>query len=277
MLVNINGHFIPREQAGLSINDGGFLYGDTLFETFKAQGSRIQLMHEHLDRLELSASLLNFPCPREQIETALWQMADGLTAPVSRVRLTLSRGNCSTFALPVAEQGWFMITAAEARDTTADERERGAACILAPNRRSNPLSHLPQMKRGNHADCLYAADFARQKGAREALFIDERQQVLEGSSSNVFALCNGKLITAPLGGLILGGIMRQQLFGAATELGIITVERDLTLDEIHTAEEAFLSNSMIELLPIESIDGHRLNRGTTWEALLQTVRQRVGV
>lgn len=277
MLVNINGRFIPQEQAGLSINDGGFLYGDTLFETFKARGNRILLMHEHLDRLELSARLLNFPCSRERIETALRQMADGLTASVSRVRLTLSRGDCSSFALPEAEQVWFMLTAVETNEPTTEERERGAACILAPNRRSNPLNHLPQMKRGNHADCLYAADYARQKGAREALFIDKKQQVLEGSSSNIFALCDGKLITPPLGSLILGGVMRQQLFGAATELGIVAIEQNLTLEEICAAEEAFLSNSLVELLPIGSIDGRPLKRGTTWKDLLQTTRQRIGI
>ena len=277
MLVNLNGHFIPREQAGLSINDCGFLYGDTLFETFKAYGNRILLMHEHLDRLELSASLLDFPYQRDRIETALRQMANGLTSPVSRLRLTLSRGDCSGFALPDDEQGWFLLTATETKEPTPEERNKGAACVLSPNRRSNPLCHLPQMKRGNHADCLYAADHARKHGAREALFIDEKQQVLEGSSSNVFALCDGKLVTPPLGSLVLGGIMRQQLFGAATELGIVVEERSLTLGEIYGAEEAFLSNSLIDLLPINSLAGQQLKRGVLWKELLQTTRQRIGL
>jgi branched-subunit amino acid aminotransferase/4-amino-4-deoxychorismate lyase len=276
MLVNLNGRFIPREQAGLSINDGGFLYGDTLFETFKAHGRRILLMHEHLDRLELSARLLNFPCARPRLETALRQMAQGLSAEVSRLRLTLSRGDCRGLALPDPEQGWFLLTALKSDEPTSEQRTAGAACILAPNRRSNPLSHLPQMKRGNHADCLYAADYARNKGAREALFIDERQQVLEGCSSNLFALCDGKLATPPLGSLVLGGVMRQQLFGAAAELGIVVVERKLSLDELFTAEEAFLSNSLIDLLPIDSIEGRRLKRGECWKELLRTTRQRIG-
>ncbi|HKJ05814.1 MAG TPA: aminotransferase class IV [Geopsychrobacteraceae bacterium] len=277
MLVNVNGRFIPCEQASLSINDAGFLYGDTLFETLKARENRILLMHEHLDRLELSARRLNFPCPREQIETALRQMAAGLTASVSRLRLTLSRGSCSGFRLPETEQGWFLLTAVDAKEQTTMDRERGATCVLAPNRRSNPLSHLPQMKRGNHADCLYAADYARQKGAREALFVDEDQQVLEGSSSNIFALCDGKLITPPLGFLILGGVMRQQLFGAATELGVVVVERNLPLKELYEAEEVFLCNSLIELLPIDTIDGRKIKRGTFWRELLQTSQQRIGV
>lgn len=277
MLVNLNGQFIPREQATLSITDSGFLYGDTLFETIKAHGKKILLLHEHLDRLELSARLLNFPFPRERIETALRQLADGLTDPITRIRLTLSRGDTTGFALPAPGNDWFLITATATAEPSMEERQAGAECVLAPNRRSNPLNHLPQMKRGNHADCLYAADYARGKGAREALFIDENRQILEGSSCNVFAFSDGTLVTPPLGELILGGIMRQQIFGAATELGIPVVERNLLLDEIFDADEAFLSNSMIDLMPIGSIDRRSLRRGKTWESLLETVRQRIGI
>jgi len=277
MLVNINGQFVPHEQASLSINDAGFLYGDTLFETLKARENRILLMHEHLDRLELSARLLNFPCPRERIETTLRQLAAGLKAETSRLRLTLSRGDCSGFILPEKESGWFMLTAVEISELENNERESGAITVLAPNRRSNPLSHLPQMKRGNHADCLYAADYARQKGARESLFIDDQGSVLEGSSSNIFAFCEGKLTTPPLGHMILGGIMRQQLFGTATELGLVVEERNFSLNELLEAEEVFLSNSLVELLPIDSIANRKVRRGSIWRDLLKTNRQRMGI
>lgn len=275
MLVNINGRFIPREEATLSINDGGFLYGDTLFETLKVYGQRVLLMHEHLDRLEQSARLLKFPCPRERIETALRQMADGLTAPVSRLRLTLSRGSCSGFSIPEADHGWFLLTATDATEPTDDERNAGASCVLAPNRRSNPLNHLPQMKRGNHADCLYAADYARCKDAGEALFVDDDQYLLEGSYSNIFALHKDKLVTPPLGSLVLEGVMRREIFGAAAEMGISTVERDLHLSTVFDAEEAFLTNSMVEIMPIDVIEGRALRRGDVWRELLPTIRQRI--
>lgn len=277
MLVNINGRFIPCEQANLSISDGGFLYGDTLFETFKAHGPRVLLMHEHLDRLELSARLLNFPCPREQIETALRPMANALTSPVSRLRLTLSRGPSTGAFLPPLDAGWFLLTAVEAHEPGTDERLQGASCVLAPNLRCNPLSHLPQMKRGNYADCLYAADYARKKGAREAIFVDTDGCILEGSCSNIFAMRHGELLTPPLGNLVLGGILRQQIFGAATELGIVTAEREMNLDELLTAEEVFLCNSMIDILPLANIADRPLQRGTTWKELLHTLQQRIGI
>ncbi|NIQ95771.1 MAG: aminotransferase, partial [Desulfuromonadales bacterium] len=75
------------------------------------------------------------------------------------------------------------------------KRRQGVACCLAPNRRVNPLSHLPQMKRGNYADCLYAARHARSLGCREALFLDEKHGLLEGATSNLFVVKNGVLRT----------------------------------------------------------------------------------
>lgn len=275
MLVSLNGTFIPHEDAQLSITDGGFLYGDTLFETLKAQGTRILLLNEHLDRLQLSARLLNFPCDRQRIETACQQLAAALTAPLSRIRLTLSRGSHQRLALPGKEKGWFLLTATEMSEITTEERQAGAICVLAPNQRVNPLDHLPQMKRGNYVDCLYAADYARQQGAREALFIDPDGFLQEGSTSNLFALLDDRLVTPPIDKTILAGIMRREVIDAATELGILVVERKLHMEEVTTAEEVFLSNSLIDVFPVSSIDGQSVRRGSCWEMILKTVQLRI--
>jgi branched-chain amino acid aminotransferase len=275
MLVCLNGRFIPREDAMLSINDGGFLFGDTLFETLKAKERKILLPQEHLDRLEHSANLLNFPCDRPGIETALQQLADALTATRSRIRLTLSRGNHSSLSFPTKENGWFLLTAAPFEEICEEERNAGATCVLAPHRRVNPLCHLPQMKRGNYADCLYAADYARRQGAREALFVEPDGAILEGAASNIFALIDDNLVTSPLGSLVLDGIMRRQVIAAATELGLRVKERELLLAELSGAEEAFLCNSLIDLLPVASIAGQTLARGEAWREILKTVRMRI--
>lgn len=275
MLVCINGTFIPHEDARLPVQDGAFLFGDSLFETLKAHGKKILLPHEHLDRLELSAKLLGFPCNREKLELSLRQLASCLTAPVSRIRLALSRGSHNGLEFPAAENGWYLLTASPMEETTDQQREQGASCISAPNRRVNPLSHLPQMKRGNYADCLYAADYARQKGAREALFFDEQGQVLEGATTNIFAQLGHKLVTPPTGHAVLAGVMRRQVIDAATELGIITVERALTKAELFDAEEVFITNSLIDILPISSLDGRAIGQGTNWKYLYETLRMRI--
>ena len=275
MLVCLNGTFIPHEEAKLPINDGGFLYGDTLFETLKARGKKILLSAEHLDRLELSAKLLNFACPRRQIETSLQQLENALSAPVSRIRLTLSRGSCRGLRFPQTSEGYFLLTATPLTELSAEERKLGANCVLAPNQRVNPLDHLPQMKRGNYADCLYAANYAHGKGVREALFVDPAGHLLEGATSNLFAIIEQRLVTPPTDKIVLAGVMRRQIIDTAAELGITVVERRLQLEEIFTAEEAFLSNSLIDILPISAIAGNPVARGERWKIISKTLRMRI--
>ncbi len=273
LLVSLNGRFIPREDARLPLNDSGLLYGDTLFETLRAQRNRLQLPQEHLDRLCLSARLLDFPCERPRLEAALAQMAAVLTAEVSRLRLTLGRGTAQGFCLADGHDSWFMLSAVAANPPTQSEREAGAACVLAPNSRSNPLDHLPQMKRGNHADCLYAADFARRHKAREALFV-EQGLVIEGSSSNLFALYAERLYTPPLGTLVLAGVTRRALMSTAIEYGLQVIEEAPPLTRLLEADEIWLSNAMVELLPVSSIAGQAVKRGTLWREIYSLYKQR---
>jgi len=274
VLICLNGAFLSHKEV-ISINDGSFLFGDTLFETIKAQGQKILLLPQHLDRLEQSAQLLDFPCDRQKIEASLQQMSTALKSPASRIRLTLSRGDFTGLAWPPPEQSQFIITATEYSEFTADERRAGAECTVAPNQRINPVSHLPQMKRGNYADCLYAANYALQSGAREALFVDQNQNMLEGSTSNLFAIINDRLITPPTGTLVLDGIIRQQVIDTAAELGILVAERELPFTELMQAEEVFLTNSLIDILPVASIDGHIVRRGDYWKSLLKTLWMRI--
>lgn len=273
MLVNFNGRFIPREQATIALNDSALLYGDSLFETFRADRKKIQLLSEHLDRLCLSARLLDFPCDRAALEKALAQMENALTWPHSRLRLTLGRGPAHGFQLADGSASWFCLTATEAHPPTETDRETGAACVTAPNRRSNPLDHLPQMKRGNHADCLYAADLARKKGAREALFVEEGCYI-EGATSNLFALFDDRLHTPPIDRLVLAGVTRREILAAAIEYGLHVTEKALPLGDLLQADEIWLCNAMIELLPVVSIDGRNVKRGTRWREIHTLYKQR---
>jgi branched-subunit amino acid aminotransferase/4-amino-4-deoxychorismate lyase len=267
MIINLDGAFVSPKEACLPLDDGAVLFGDTLFETLKARDGRIRFLEAHLDRIELSTRLLAFPLDREKIRETLLAVADRLEAPVSRLRLTITRGSFAGLELPPAVRGHFFILARPYVEPTASERATGAACLVAPNRRVNPLSHLPQMKRGNYVDCLYAADFARRRGAREALFVSAEGCVLEGATSNLFALQDDTLVTPPAGELVLAGIMRRQVLGAAAGLGLQVEERDVRLDELFAADEVFLTNSLIDLLPVSQIEGRPLRRGTLTERL----------
>jgi branched-subunit amino acid aminotransferase/4-amino-4-deoxychorismate lyase len=267
MIVNLNGTFMTGAEARLPITDGAVLFGDTLFETLKAHGTTIRFLQQHLDRIEQACGLLDMPFQRRPVIDALLATAARLSAPCSRLRLTVSRGPFTSLAFPAPELGHFFVTATPYAEPSADERRRGAHCVFAPNRRVNPLSHLPQMKRGNYADCLYAANFARERGAREALFVNAAGEVLEGATSNLFILQGDTLVTPPAGKLVLGGVLRQQVLQAAYALGMATEERNISAEELLAADEAFLSNALIDLLPITSIENHSISQGQVSQAL----------
>ncbi|MBW6509398.1 MAG: aminotransferase class IV [Desulfuromonadales bacterium] len=275
MLVCFNGQFIPQEEARVAVNDGAFLYGDSLFETIKARRQQILFRDQHLERIERSAQLLEFPCPRAQIESACDELSERLTAPVSRIRLTLSRGPYQGLLYPAAGQSWFLLTATPYDESNERRHEQGISCCLAPNQRVNPFSHLPQCKHGNYADCLYARNHAHRQQADEALFIDHRGNLLEGATSNIFAVIDNQLVTPPLGNLVLNGIMRQQVIESAKELGMPCIERPLSLPEAMSASEVFTCNSLIDLVPVNEIAGKTINRGEYWKDLDKCISLRI--
>ncbi|MBE0597449.1 MAG: aminotransferase class IV [Desulfuromonadales bacterium] len=273
MIINLNGQFVEPAEATWPLEDGARLYGDTLFETMLARGERIVALDAHLDRLQLSAHLLGFPCDRGRLEAACRETAARLRTPTSRLRLTLSRGPFSGLAFPPADAGHFALSARPYEEPTEVERAAGVVCLLAPNRRVNPLSHLPQMKRGNYADCLYAANAVRARGAREALFCEPDGRLLEGATSNLFVLLDGRLLTPPAGDLVLAGTMRRRVLQAAAAAGIPTEDSDLPLEQLWRAQEAFLTNALLGLLPIASLEGRPIGRGDRWRQLQAVVSQ----
>lgn len=272
MIAFLDNRLVPAAEAVLPIEDGALRFGDSLFETLRAKGGRIHFLEEHLDRIEQSANLLAFPCDRAAARSALELCARTLAAPVARLRLTLTRGNYPGVQLPPPSQsGRLLVTAAPYTPPPLAEGEAGVRCVLAPNQRVNPLSHLPQMKRGNYSDCLYAADHARRQGAGEALFCDPAGHLLEGATSNLFAIVDGILLTPPAGELVLAGILRRQVLLAASRLGLPWRETPLPLQQLPAASEVFLSNSLIGLLPVARIGNTALQPGQTWQRLLAVV------
>jgi branched-chain amino acid aminotransferase len=261
MILNLDGEFVDPNRAGLPLNDGAVLFGDSLFETLKSRAGRIHFLDDHLDRLKLSAELLEFPLDADRIRQSLLETANRLDAPAARLRLTITRGSHAGIEFPPGGQGRFFISAGLYQELSKEDREAGAACVFAPNRRVNPLSHLPQMKRGSYADCLYAANHAKRRGAREALFRTDDNLVLEGATSNLFIRQNDTLLTPPAGELVLAGIMRRQVLQAAKSLGLLAEERPITVEELFTADEVFLTNALIDTLPVARVEGRPLRRG----------------
>lgn len=273
MICNHNGRFIDPDDKIATGQDGTWLYGDSLFETMKAKNGDILFLQQHLERLETSAKRIDFPCNRPKINEALDASMQQAGKETCRIRLTISRGPFASIELPAPEKGHFFIQVSPANEPPEDEQRDGVRCVLAPNRRVNPLSHFPQMKRGNYADCLYAANYARSKNAREALFISNKGLLLEGATSNIFLMRDETLITPTLGELVLRGIIRDQILELADEWGMRIETRDTMMDELFSADEVFITNSLIDVLPVAEIDGRSINKGPLTQKFLSALKK----
>jgi len=270
----LEGAWQRADQPLLSPVDGGWLFGDSLFETLLVRGGRPLLLKLHLDRLELSARLSTIPFDRPGTEQLLTAALEQAPWPTARLRLTLSRGPVQGLTFPAggAEP---LLTLAPYTEPTLEQRAAGWRAVSAPNLRVNPLSHLPQMKRGNYADCLYAFNHARRCGANEALFFTPENRVLEGSISNLFLLRGDRLLTPHLGGLVLAGVIRSRLLQLAGVSGLQAGEAELTEMELFEADELLLCNSLLLVMPLAELDGRPLPRGERWRELLAALEAEI--
>ncbi|GAB4564302.1 MAG: branched chain amino acid--2-keto-4-methylthiobutyrate aminotransferase [Geothermobacteraceae bacterium] len=250
-------------------DQAALLYGDSLFETIRLDQGRLIWLDDHLDRIENHARLAGIPFDRRQALADLNLLAANSPWPVARVRLTAGSGRLDARLKPT--EGLQFASAAPYAPPAADQYRQGVTCVIAQNRRINPVSHLPQMKRGNYADCLAARRQALQEGAFEALFVDAEGNLLEGSISNIFALIDDILLTPPTGNIILPGIARARVLRAAQTIGLRTLEHPLHRDLLPHLQGLQLSNSLFGLLPVRAINGTDLPVSGWSEKLLQAL------
>ncbi len=254
---------VDADQAAL-------LYGDSLFETIRAHGRELCWLADHLDRIESGCRLSGIPFDRRQAEEDLALLASALPWPDARVRLTAGGGPVGPDLRP--QGGLQFATAVPYSPPASSLVHRGVRCVFAPNRRVNSVSHLPQMKRGNYADCLYARRHALACDAFEAIFTEPDGTLLEGSISNIFLLLDGMLLTPPAGNLVLPGVTRARVLQAARQLGLPTREQPLHPDHLAQTEEVFLTSSLFGLLPVAEIDGRHFSPGP----VARRIRQLLG-
>ncbi len=245
----VNGALLPPEQAAISPLDRGFLYGEGLFETMRAYRGRVFRLSQHLDRLFAGADELDLtPPPRDDITKAVEESLTAGGLAEASVRLTVTPGidgDSPTLVVLV-------------RPLALPPRERyqqGCLAVSVPAAQVATTA-LRRVKSLNYLDNLLAQRAAVQKGAHEAILVDPDGCVVEGAMRNLFAVIDGALVTPPLARGFLPGITRATVLEIAQQQSLPCAERDLPLTELYTADEAFLTSSLAEILPIASVDAH---------------------
>jgi len=271
-IVYINSSLLPLSQARLSPFDYGFLYGYGLFETMRAYSRRIFHLEKHLARLSHSAQFLGIDLKSiPNLEEALYDTIRANNLSDARIRLTLSGGegeaapNLHTLKTPT-----LFIVARSYTPHPSQIYEQGFKAIMSHIRR-NTQSPTSTMKSLNYLDNLLARQEAKSAGADEAILLNEHGLIAEGSASNIFIITGNTLLTPSEDSGILPGITREVVLGLAPHLGIDAIERKMSPEELSQAEEAFLTNSLIEIMPLTQVNGQKIGSGRAGERTLQFI------
>jgi branched-subunit amino acid aminotransferase/4-amino-4-deoxychorismate lyase len=263
--VYLNGEFVSDSEARIPATDRGLLHGRGLFETFRVRRRQpVYRLDQHLERMRTGAEFLGItPVPsRDSVEPVVRDLVDRCELDVARVRMTLTAGREGGRGASLLIQAW------AATEYSRELYEVGASAETATVRR-NETSPLCRIKSLNCLDNLLARDAARQAGANEALLLNTRGLVAEGSVSNVFVVRDRQLITPPVKDGVLPGVTRAAVLDIAREAGVEVAEVSIHLDDIAGADEAFLTNAVAGVLPLTSVNGVSIGQGKPGELTLR--------
>ena len=261
-IVYLNGSLVPLSQARLSPLDHGFLYGYGLFETMRAYSGHIFRLEAHLARLRRAAGALGMNLDSlPDLGKALHDTLDANHLTDARIRLTLSGGQGEPIPdITTCPEPTVLITA---RDYTPhpDSVYREGFRVIVSSIRRNTRSPVSGLKSLSYLDNLLARREAKSAGAHEAIMLNEQGFVAEGSTSNIFLVSGNTLFTPGEDSGILPGVTRGVVLELARSARIEAIEKKVALEELAAADEAFCTNSLIEIMPITRIDERAIGPG----------------
>ena len=271
LLVYIDGSLLPREEAKVSVFDSVVQGGDAVWEGLRVYNGRILSLDAHLDRLLDSAKAMAFADIPEvpAIKDALFRTlkANGMRDQ-THVRLTLTRGRKTTSGMDprLNVYGPTLIVLAEWKKPVY--AETGIRLITSSVRRNTPQCLDSKIHHNNLINNILAKVQANLAGVDDALMLDIHGFVSETNATNVFAVKRGALFT-PHADSCLPGITRATVLDLARERGIPAAERNVSVAEVHAADEVFTTGTMGELSPVLEVDGRVIGDGTVGQITQQ--------
>jgi branched-chain amino acid aminotransferase len=262
----MNGEFVAWDDANVHVLSHALHYGSAVFEGIRAyatpRGPAVFRHREHLERFRLSATLydLEVPYSVDEIREATCELIsrNGLEACYIRPLAMRGYGEMGLYAhsvpidVIVATWPWGSYLGEEGKRS-------GIRAKVSTWRRISPDSLIPQAKAaGQYLNSILAKSETAKAGYDEAILLDHRGVVCEGSGENIFVVREGVLCTPPHTASILDGITRRSVIQIARDLGYAVAERDIARSELYMAEEIFLTGTAAELVPVREIDDHPL-------------------
>ncbi|MCP8615556.1 D-amino-acid transaminase [Salirhabdus salicampi] len=271
MFVLKNDQFIRRNEATIDIEDRGHQFGDGVYEVFRLYNGNIFMLSEHLDRLVYSLTELKIPydISKKALKNQLHELINKNGVKDGGIYLQITRGvapRSHPFPQDVHPQ-LIAYTIPVSRPTEA--QENGVNTTLVEDLRWGRCD----IKSLNLLWNIMAKQQAKEHGYFESILYRSEQHITEGSSSNFFGVKEGVVITHPANRFILNGITRIAIKQICSELHIPFKEQILTLNDLQQLDEAFLSSTTLEVVPVTSIDDIQVNGGAIGDITKQILEQ----
>jgi branched-chain amino acid aminotransferase len=250
----IDGSFVEAEKAVLPVSDLALLRGYGIFDYLRTYGGRPFHLDAHIRRLINSAQLIGLSCPWSsgELSRIVTETLERNSFEESTIRLVVTGGDSGDSITP-GERPRLLVMVQPMKRFPSEWYEKGVKVITADITR-----HIPGAKSIDYIQAILALKSARQKEAVESLYVNSRGQVLEGTTSNFFAVINGRLVTP--GENILPGVTRDVILNI-TETAFSPRLRDISRKELYEAEEVFLTSTNKEILPVRQIDDVVIGKG----------------
>ncbi|MBN2207713.1 MAG: branched-chain-amino-acid transaminase [Candidatus Coatesbacteria bacterium] len=265
LCIYANGKFLTdKSEAVTSIYDHGFLYGDGIFEGIRVYNGRIFRFEDHMKRLYDSAKsiALTIPMSFSELSEATIETVRRTGYREAYIRLVVSRGDGDLGLDPrKCPKPNIYIIADSIQLYPQNKYEVGLKVITCSTRRNSPDVICPQIKSLNYLNNILAKIEVNRAGADEGIMLNSRGYVCEATADNIFAIRNGLIFTPPTYVGVLLGITRQCVFDIAETLDIKTIERNIVMHDVYTADEVFLTGSAAELVPVVNADDRIIGDG----------------
>ncbi|TMJ10140.1 MAG: branched-chain-amino-acid transaminase [Bacillati bacterium ANGP1] len=265
LVAYVNGAFVPKEEAKISVYDHGYLYGDGIFEGIRAYNGRIFRLDRHLDRLYDSARylMLEIPLSKPEMSAAIVETVRRCGLRDAYIRPVISRGVGDLGLDPRKCKVPTVVIIVDTIQLYPKEAyERGLRAVTAAVRKVRPDAVSVQAKTLNYLNSILARLEANRAGVEEALMLQGDGYVCECSADNIFLVRGGEVWTPPAHLGILQGVTREAVMELARRQGLPMLERVFTLYDVYTADECFLTGTGAEVGPVVEVDSRRIAAGT---------------
>jgi branched-chain amino acid aminotransferase len=263
--VYLNGDFIRSDAAMVSVFDQGFLYGDGIFESFRATGDQLYQFPQHYQRPLQSAEALCYPMTltRQDLEAILMELRqrNGLNDAYYRITITRGRGQVG-FQRELMNDLTCLVIGREFQGFDEACYQQGITLQVAETRRNAPEAINPKIKSISNLNSLLGKLEAKASGAFEVIMLNNKDHVCEGASSNIFWVKDQWVFTPDASTGLLEGVTRSTIMRLCEEqMNLRVVTGEFKLQDLKFADEVFITSTSLEVMPVIKVDDFTINQG----------------